>query len=208
MNKTQKIKKIKAILNKPSSLPRKIEPPEFDYIYSILESHPESKQKIGCGVKNIWIKKTIYKNNGFFIERTDGTSTDFSYYRCLYGNNRKLNIQSAFRSAIRQQIYDFKINAFKNNPILFCPITEKEVSLKNCHVDHEEPTFKELLENFVEVKDIDLNKLEIGGINKDNSMNNFIVDYKIRRDWEEYHKRNAQLRITSKKGNLSRRYKC
>jgi len=204
MNKAQNIIAIKKILNAPLLIPRKLNQTEFDFIYSILKMHPQFKHKEKIGIQNIWIKKTIYNKNGFFIERIDGTTTDFSYYKCLNGNNPKLNVLCAFRSAIRPQIVEFRELAFSNTSSLVCPITNEVITKENCHVDHKEPSFKKLVEEFVYTYNINVDKIELGGTNQDNSMEIYFINSTLKKTWEDYHKQKALLQIVSAKGNLTK----
>jgi len=203
--KKETIKQIQLILNKPFRTRRILSTKEFNFVHTILEHHPEFNKKEKCGIEDIFIKKTIYNNNGFFIRRLDGTITDFSYLKCINGSNKLQEIKSMFRSAIRPQIVSFKYSIFNSDNEVICPITKKKLNNNNCHVDHYKPTFNQLFKKFIKEEGVDLNKLEVGGQNKDNSMNYYFLDKKLEKNWYDFHFFNSELRITSIQGNLRRK---
>jgi hypothetical protein len=203
--KKEIIKKIQNILNKSITIPRTLSPEEFIFVFSVLKQHPYFKQKEKCGIESIFIKKTVFKKNGFFVKRIDGTTTDFSYLKCLNGDNHKQEALAMFRKAIRQQIVDFRNIAFSNNSCLICPITNQIITKESCHIDHLNPTFNEMVTTFIKENNININDLEVGGKNQDNSMEYYFLDKKIECQWKTYHKNNAILRVTSIEGNLRRK---
>lgn len=62
------------------------------YLSEILEYHPNSQEKKGQGVKRFYKDDSPAPNSNstecFYIERTDGTVTDFSVNKCI-GNVKK-----------------------------------------------------------------------------------------------------------------------
>jgi len=196
-------KQIQKILNK-SKINRVLDAKEFELVYSVLKMHPNSKSKIGCGVKSIYIKKNYYKNNGFFIERIDGTKTDFSYLKCLNGDNKLNEIKAMFRTAIRPQIISFRNNAFKTKAYLKCPITGEYVSEHNCNIDHFIPSFFELFYVFINENNVDLNQIKVGG-KEDGFQEYYFIDKTLERKWKKFHKKFANLRVLSVKGNAKRK---
>lgn len=79
----------------------------LDKITFILRGHEDREEKIGVGIKHIFIAPTIYKSVGFFIKRLDDTIIDFSYKSCLYPPTLNMRFNEAYRNAIA-----FEIDAF------------------------------------------------------------------------------------------------
>lgn len=53
------------------------------FMMDLLRRHPEAEKKIGTGIRAIRITNSKYGNRCFEAIRVDGTSTDFSYLKCL-----------------------------------------------------------------------------------------------------------------------------
>lgn len=75
---------------------------DFSFVYDLLTIHPESEQKIGCGISKIFVDLDAqYKRNKcFYLERKDGSTTDFSWVSCIDGRNLRRETFDAFRNAI------------------------------------------------------------------------------------------------------------
>src|SRR5699024_319340 len=114
--------------------------------------HIQWEEKKGCGIKNIRRVRdfTYRRNRHFSIERTDGSSTDISF---TINNIQKKNYNREFRQAMREVVHDqiqaFKMQAFNDSKILICPLLNIPIAKETCHIDHYEPTFKELIKNFI-----------------------------------------------------------
>jgi hypothetical protein len=48
------------------------------FLQDLLQRHPESRKKIGCGVKRFFRDRTNQGTACFWLEREDGTFADFS----------------------------------------------------------------------------------------------------------------------------------
>jgi DNA-directed RNA polymerase-4 subunit 1 len=66
-------------INKPISDKNK------EFVLSLLELHHNFKEKIGCGVEYIYVRKDpLFGNNReFCIKRTDGSIENFSWHKAL-----------------------------------------------------------------------------------------------------------------------------
>jgi len=91
----------------------------------LLKYHPYYKEKIGCGILGFKIYLTKYKNKSFRLIRVDGSSTDFSYLKCITNPSLLTKIKHCCRSAINKDILIFKDNLFENNSKIICPVTEE-----------------------------------------------------------------------------------
>ena len=55
------------------------------WAYAVLTNHPRAKQKIGVGVRAIFVHQYIYASRCLFVLRTDGTIEDFSAPKIIRG---------------------------------------------------------------------------------------------------------------------------
>ena len=61
-----------------------------DMLLALLERHPQAYKKIGCGVKRLYKDRTDMPTSCFWIERTDGSRTDFSYRTAISAKGKSL----------------------------------------------------------------------------------------------------------------------
>lgn len=61
-----------------------------DMLLALLERHPEADKKIGCGIKRLYKYRTDMPTSCFWIERTDGSRTDFSDRTAISAKGKSL----------------------------------------------------------------------------------------------------------------------
>ena len=164
----------------------------FDFMLNVLKKHPSAIEKIGCGVKNMWFENTIYGNKCFWLERVDGTKTDFSFLQCFTNLNPKADFLKACRKAIEPFIIDFRDGVFGNEETVFCPILNISITKHESHVDHYGISFIKIVRMFVELENVDFKKIkfihEIGVT---------FNDLNLKNKWIDFHNSHAQLRVIS-----------
>lgn len=179
---------------------------EFNFMYSYFEAiHHEWKLKLGKGIKSIHrvLDKVYGKYRSFEIERLDGSRTDISYIiQNIKAPNLKNDFNKALRYIVMPQILDFKKNKFNESKIHTCPFTNEEITFNNCHVDHFNPSFDELVNFFVTENKIN-NLSDVLEPSKDNQTISEISDKEIAKLFFDYHLKNANLQAVSIKANLS-----
>jgi hypothetical protein len=163
----------------------------------LLDLHPEAEQKIGCGVAFFTVERNL-GSCGFWLTRTDGTKTDWSFLACLTPPSKESEARAAFRTAIRSQIEAFRRGVA--TPFR-CPITGDTVTAASLHVDHERP-FEELLNVFLTESGTRLADVAVLPT-VDGSTDTELADYDLRRRWEAFHEQHARLRAVSARANLS-----
>ncbi|HPJ83929.1 MAG TPA: DCL family protein [Methanothrix sp.] len=80
----------------------------------------EGEQKIGCGIKRIYIGSDGYAKRCFYLERNDGSITDFSYLKCFSGHTKrakKSQKMKDFEMACRTAIMSDKIEVGRESDI-------------------------------------------------------------------------------------------
>ena len=175
---------------------------DFDFINDIFLDHRWYSQKTQgqpCWFYVDTEKK--YKTRCFYIEREDGSTTDFSFYECIYPTKGyRSDFIKAARSAISEDIIIEKKRFLTTNTT--CNICKKPISLEKSHLDHYPFKFKTILNNFIKINNIkDFKKLtELE--NWDNISGVQIVDRRIKDDWIHYHENHSTFRILCPECNL------
>lgn len=181
---------------------------DFDNVYGLIEIHPQKKEKIGCGIDHFRIGTAKFKTKSFEVVRKDGSTEFLSYTKRI---NKPKNEFSRFRYACRQAIQNDLITVkqkyFKENAInskVKCQESGELLTYEDLNVDHRQPnTFSVIVDRFIEIKGLNVNEieyLEIGG------GPNEIADEDIKKEFREYHKGKANLRLVKRELNLSRAY--
>lgn len=199
------IKNIKAKY-KPNSY---LDKTDFDFIFELIKLHPNANEKIGSGISSIQIRLNKMGNaTAFYIIRSDKSETDFSYKKCLNGQDGLLKqFTIAAREAVSPQIIDFKKKYFSKhqnaNGQITCPITRKKVNREQVHVDHDPTSFQKLVNAFIATNKIALDVIKYTG-QKDGDERLSFADESFKKQFDLYHKQNAELRVISKKANLQK----
>ena len=175
---------------------------DYTFIRALLDRHPEAGHKIGVGVERIRVGKVL-GNSAVFLQRIDGSETDFSWCQCIFGKRKDDDLLGALRLAIDPQIWHVKDLAFSEVKTLPCPITGEPITRKTCHVDHAPPkTFKALVERFVQAESLVVEAIRYEG-HEDGSLTVRLADKDLERRWQAFHLMHAELRVVSRRANLS-----
>lgn len=182
---------------------------DLDYMLAFFQQfHSEWILKKAGGIKYIRrVKEPLYgKHRAFWIERLDGTETDISYIiHKIERRNYYNEFCQAMREVIKPQIDHFRIHFFKRNALglVKCPISGKVLSIDDCHVDHYNPTFKELIDQFLLEFNVKITP-DLFPNEEDCQMYYDIKDEDLKFEFYVYHEHRANLRILSKEANLRR----
>ena len=143
---------------------------------------------------------------GFWIVRTDGTATDFSYTLGIDGVRKlKSRIQcfsDACRDVVRPDIDAFRDSKRDSNGMFVCEATGVMLLAKEAHIDHQTPYFSTIVKNFRDSKG--WSKIPDGIITEATEAQPIakFVDLAAAQEFREYHKSRFRLRIVSSKVNL------
>lgn len=201
---TQKslVTRIRQILHRyPDRKP--LEKPDFLFMADLLTRHPDYEQKVGDGLAAIWTQPNpVYPNTrNFWLERIDGTSTDFSFMDCLTHPTHLRKFHRACRTAISPDIMAFKVRFFKEKQDVCCPFTGEALSLQNAHVDHAIP-FASLVSEFIKAHQIEVSQVEIGGKAEDQTCLDRFLNPQLEQQWRRFHYDHAEFRVVSPRANL------
>jgi hypothetical protein len=172
---------------------------DVEFLLWLLDRHPSAADKIGQGVTGFTVQTVEMGTRAFILHRVDGTSTDFSYYKCITAPDNIALVRKAMRRAVADQVIEFK-QVSANVAPLVCAITGEPLSWESAHVDHASPVFIALADEWSSrlggYSSIDLSSAVDGQIGRTLT----IADAE---SWSVFHRANAHLRIVSRLANLS-----
>lgn len=180
----------KEVLNK-HRLGEEVTNHEKDFLIAALHLRGQrGLEKIGCGVRRIWVDNNEFSGRGFFLERIDGSITEFSYLKCFSGHTRRAkksqhlkDIEAACRTAILRD------KPFKDDG--------------ECHAHHEGVPFKDLVGGFLKEHILDPRDIEIDGYQDMRESKQF-KDPALAEAFRDYHQRHARIEVISIEEHRSR----
>jgi uncharacterized protein DUF3223 len=134
---------------------------DHDDLLALLERYDavitHGPAKIGSGVEYFLRRRNVGENfstPGFWVHRTDGTDTDFSYIDAVKGQP-KSNAQEfydACRGAVATDLLAAKKRHFEthgdSSGRVPCDLSDELISFAEAHLDHAYPTFGQLVVSF------------------------------------------------------------
>ena len=174
----------------------------WDYLNALIERHPEYESKKGNGIRSIIIHRK-FGNIAIDIKHIDGSRIDISWIYCVKSTHatKYQNLIQAMRLSVKPQIEKFKEDQKSNTTCCIC--SEPILTLKERHIDHYQPTFKELSDNFIKENNPAPTHFDDCPITNQSKFSD--LDHEYSRRWQIYHEKHAQLRLTHAKCNLSRK---
>jgi Protein of unknown function (DUF3223) len=190
------------ILYRSQSGGRVVVPADVQFLLDLLELHPEREIKIGVGIAHFEVRSNprFGKQRSFYLIRTDGTETDFSFVKCLRPPTHRQLVMAAMRREVEGQIIEFAKHEYRVSSHVLCPITRRYVERDAAHVDHSSPTFLELAEDFAGRSG---GWYELSVAHADGSIGVQLGSSHQAGAWRKYHRERANLRIVSIEANLS-----
>ncbi|MCK5600701.1 DCL family protein [Candidatus Pacearchaeota archaeon] len=177
---------------------------DFDFLFSIFRKHRWYADKTKGQAHWFYVDTSKeYKTRCFFIEREDGTTTDFSFYECIYPTKvYRQDFNKAARKAIEQDIINFRNEYFSFSNVLICPLCKSEMSKNNSHIDHYPVKFRDILNDFIKEYGIKDFQTITEPEDWDNINGVEITDSEIKYKWIEYHNSKEKLRAICPNCNL------
>lgn len=175
-------------------------------VFALLLENETRRDKIGIGIKQIRIGKVQYGTKCFEIIREDLSTEIFSYVLCINGDRKQTTKFSlACRNAIQEDLQNVKQKFFDKHSKkgkVKCQETGVLSSWTELNVDHRQPnTLSVIIDRFIEVNNLDITKVEIA---KDEENKFVFTDKILEKNFCDYHKSKANLRIVRKEKNKSR----
>ena len=163
-----------------------------------FRNHIAWEEKKGPGVKYFYVGNGKYNGKCFYIKRTDNTSSDISYPKCISNPNKFSAIKQAGRNTITNLIYNFKAENVIFNETL-CSVTGEVLTKENTSIDHYDMTFDDMIMIWIEKKGVDVifNELDHSGLGV------FFKSDTIKNDFLDFHNTNCKLRAVTINANLT-----
>lgn len=184
----------------------KLNSSDFDNVYALLETHPRKNEKIGCGIDYFRVGLAKYNTKSFELVRTDGTAEFFSFTKRI--NKPRSNFSKfteACRKSIQTDLRNVKQKYFTDKSQkgkVRCQETSELLAYEELNTDHRQPnTFSVIVDRFIEVKGLNINEVKYLRVSGEP---NELADKILEKEFREYHKEKANLRIVKKELNLSR----
>ncbi|MBG1269427.1 DCL family protein [Nostoc sp. WHI] len=182
---------------------------DHEMLLALIERHPEADKKIGCGVKRLYKDRTDMPTSCFWIEREDGSKTDFSYPTAIAAREKSLYQEffEACRNAVQDDLKKTKEQFFgkfaDETGKVKCDITGEKVAIYESHLDHKKPlTLQVIVNTFLAANEIEI-KPEMLSLSQDAQFQTTFLDIEIKDKFKRYHHKIADLRIIKTELNLS-----
>ncbi|XKU42497.1 DCL family protein [Pseudomonas [fluorescens] ATCC 17400] len=169
-----------------------------ELVYELLQRHPESETKIGCGVVGIFrAHSPDHPSSCFHVRRADGTETDFSYKTCVRGTSPSL--KSRFYEACQRSITSIvttqKRALFEAaEGKIACNKTGTPTTFSTSDYRHTHPRFRDIVEDFIKINNIVISESLLSK-GADMQYSTTFIDPIMALTFAEYHKTVAKLEI-------------
>lgn len=190
---------------------------DHDDLVALLERYDavitDSPAKIGSGIDCFFRRQNVgegYSTPGFWVRRTDGTDTDFSYIGAVKGQP-KSNAQEfydACRGAVAADLLAAKKRHFETHADsagrVPCDLSDELISFAEAHLDHAYPTFGQLVVSFRAARGWH-HGVPIGVLTPpaDAQTTTSFLDPSAAEAFRQFHRGAATLRVVSRARNLS-----
>jgi hypothetical protein len=179
------------------------------HLDKLLERHPEATQKIGCGIKRFYRQRTEKGTSCFWLERTDGTKTEFSYPTCVDAKGKSLyqEFAEACREAVQPDLVATKRVYFGEHADgegkVACDVTGEMIKFDESHLDHKKPmTFQVIVRTFMTANSVTPSR-DILSEPRDQQFSTTFTDDNLAKKFRDYHHSLAHLRVIKSRLNLS-----
>lgn len=168
----------------------------------------DSAPKIGVGIERFerrLNKGDGWSSPGFWVVRTDKTSTDFSYVKAVDGNpkSQSQEFHDACHNAVARDLLQMKQRQFDHfanaEGEIECDITGKLVVYADANLSHANPSFGTIVNDYRKSKGWEL-EFPAGTLtySKDAQLSTHFANEALAGEFKNYHHRVAVLRIVAK----------
>lgn len=196
------LQRSRGILHRQPLLPAGVPEEDEPFLRALLMRHPEAQTKVGCGIKRIFVNHDAFGGRCFWVERLDGTKTDWSIKSCLHPPTHRNEVIGALRWLAHPQILSFRNRAFGGRARMPCAITGKLVTVEESHIDHRPPhTFVELVRLFMEERGLTWEDIKVVSTTDGRTFDT-LADVMLAFAWVSFHQKHAVLQVTDAVANL------
>jgi hypothetical protein len=193
------------------------DPAHHDDLAALLERYDNAitgePSKIGSGIDRFERRVNAqdgFSTPGFWVVRTDGTATDFSFYAAVEGRPkpRSAEFADACRAAIAKDMSAAKRRHFADHGDgdgrVLCDISDQPISIDEAHLDHAYPTFGAIVVMFRAARGWH-DEVPPGVLtpSQDAQTTTTFIDSNVGAAFREFHRRGARLRVISARSNLA-----
>lgn len=190
---------------------------DHDDLISLLERYDgvvaDQPSKMGVGVDVFVRKRNLFDSfstPSFWVRRTDGSETDFSYIWAVKGEPKSSaeEFYDACRASVNADLVAAKRNHFKTYGDAYgrvpCELTGELIAIDKAHLDHAYPTFGHLVVTFRAARgwqhDVPAGILSAPA---DAQATTTFTDPAVSQAFKTFHHSAALLRIIRARANLS-----
>jgi hypothetical protein len=181
-------------------LGKTIEEPDASELRWLIQQHPHARFKVGPGISFFYVwDGGPYGSVGFYAMRTDRKAVDFSYLKCIDPPEKPLaRVLKALRNEVGMDIARAKGRFFDEHADesgrVPCAVSGKLITIVESHADHAIPvTFNLLATHWLTALRIDPTTVRV--ILGSNGTKTVLQDRELAKNWREYHKAVANIRV-------------
>lgn len=197
--------------NKESKIPMKLNEKDFKCVLNLFKLHPSQKEKIQelNGIENvasIHVEMGKHNKYTFWLYGKNEKRVNFSYGKCISGEfNDFPKFQKACRCTVEPQTQKVKKDFFaQHGKNAKCEATQESIVWGTAEVDHHEPCFVEIVENFIAEKNLS----DLSAIKYEKTEYGFeFQDKGLAASFASFHEKHAKLRVVDIKFNRGRKRK-
>lgn len=190
---------------------------DHDDLVALLERYDEAitngPSKTGVGIDHFTRTRNNfngYSTPSFWVHRTDGTATDFSYISGVNGQPKGYSREfyDACRVAVQDDLIAAKRRFFNEHGDeqgrVPCEITSTHIGFEDAHLDHAWPTFGQIVAAFRAARTW-TREIPTGIVTlpADAQTQSVFQDLVVAEAFKTFHHDLAMLRIVQRKANLS-----
>lgn len=195
-------KALRAIRDKHSDRKPIYDEDDVELLLGVVAVHPQATEKMGAGIDGFFVAKAPqHSTHCFYLCRTDGSETDFSWNEALSPTTPLNRLRTACREAIKQQKINFKDTEWpsQDDVARVCPITGKKFARVEAHVDHQPPeTLSVLVGKWLKEESLNVEDVSVNHTGDVRAVDTFTNEAQ-RTSWVAFHKQHAILRLVSAK---------
>jgi hypothetical protein len=184
--------------------------PDAAHLGWLFERHPKFVSKCGAGVSHFYVHITPFDTRGFALARVDGSTTDFSFLKCIHAKEPEplAQVLQAMRREVGDDIARAKHTYFEIHGDVDgrvpCAITGELIGIEDAHADHAPPrTFTTLAIAFLKGRKISDMRSMLAP-SEDNQFGPKLADRVFAAEWKAYHQELAVVRVVAKHINIAR----
>lgn len=188
------------MLNRYSNGDKILDDDDENLLFELIQRHPDS-MKIGCGVDHFYRDRSPnHPTACFYVQRSDGTRTDFAVKTCLRARHTSLeqDFYNACRESVNGYLSDEKAEKFSEaGGTLPCEKTGEIIDISECVYRHTEPKFRKLVEDFK----AHLNEEILPAMivkSADNQSATRFSDLRLSTQFVDFHKNRAKMGVFKK----------